>query len=474
MISSVDRAGRRFSFLLLTLFLCASCAEENPMPPRVHPGSWMIRESENFHGRRVASYGVPFCQSCHEEDLRGGTKATSCYACHALAGTCSGCHGRIMWDFAPPPDVSGNQETDAIGVGAHLFHVNPSLLADGYDCTECHTKPSEIASPGHVDDGLPAEIEFGSLAGAGGAVPEWDRSGPSCSGVYCHGATLEGGPVRSPGWTNFPPEDELCGECHPVESMSQGSHSPHIAVGFDCSSCHDGYTTETVVTASHVNGSLEVALAAGVGGSYDGRNCSGVRCHGAGNTTPAWGEPGNFTTCTECHGGAEAPDDTLSASDDVLASPPTDLSGESFTSSRGVGAHRNHVVESEFRVHMECSECHVRPDAVDSDGHVDGDLVAEVVFGELARTDEAEPVWNTDGLVCSGTYCHGATHAGGAMTTPQWNVVDGSQAFCGSCHGIPPHDDFGPCNICHGNVVSADTLITDFGKTLHINGEINF
>jgi hypothetical protein len=48
------------------------------------------------------------------------------------------------------------------------------------------------------------------------------------------------------------------------------------------------------------------------------------------------------------------------------------------------------------------------------------------------------------------------------------------QAFCGSCHRIPPHEDRGPCYFCHGNVVSADTTITDFGKTLHVNGTIDF
>jgi predicted CxxxxCH...CXXCH cytochrome family protein len=382
-----------------------------------------------------------------------------------------------MWDWAPPPDLSGNTGTDAIGVGAHLFHVNPSLLADGYDCSQCHVKPAEIASPGHMDDGLPAEVTFGPLAATDGASPAWDRSTPSCSGTYCHGATLEGGAQVSPLWAQnqFPPEEDLCGTCHPIQDMTQGSHAPHLAHGFDCSFCHEGYTTDAVVTSLHVNGTRDVIPTAEVGGSFDGESCSGVRCHGAGNTTPVWGAPGNLT-CTDCHGGGSTPSDTLAYSADVTIAPPPDLSGTSDSTSTGVGAHRSHLVEGEFRINFECSDCHLRPTEVGSEGHIGTDLIAEVTFGDLARTQGATPAWDRQDMACSGTYCHGATHVQGPspVNAPLWTVVDGSQAFCGSCHRIPPHDNFGPCNICHGNVVSADTTITDFGKTLHVNGTIDF
>jgi len=458
------------------IFFVTSCSDQKPLSPSVHPQSWMIESSPDYHGRRVTAYGIDFCQECHGQDLRGGTKATSCYRCHGGPADCSGCHGLVMWGFAPPPDLSDNLRTDAIGVGAHLEHVLPSALSDGYDCTECHVKPDDLASPGHQDDGLPAEVTFGSLALNGGANPTWDRSEPSCSGVYCHGSTLEGGASKSPKWNDFPPEEELCGTCHPVDDISEGSHEAHLDdFGFDCSYCHNGYGTESVVTSTHVDGTTDVSLSTLVGGSFDGESCSGVRCHGAGNTTKAWGEEDDLG-CTGCHGGIALPPN-LSAADSARAAPPTDLSGSSSVSSRGVGAHRSHVVEGEMRIHLECTECHVMPGSVDDDGHVDSDLIAEVTFDELAETDGATPEWDPedlDGPSCTGVYCHGATMEGGSLTDPVWTELIPADQKCGSCHSIPPHQDYGSCDICHGNVVSADTTITQSGKSLHINGQVDF
>jgi predicted CxxxxCH...CXXCH cytochrome family protein len=372
-----------------------------------------------------------------------------------------------MWGFAPPPDLSDNLSTDAIGVGAHLEHVLPSALSDGYDCTECHVVPDDLASPGHQDDGLPAEVTFGTIARSGGANPVWDRSDPSCSGVYCHGSTLEEGASKSPEWNDFPPEDELCGTCHPVEDISEGSHEAHLDdFGFGCSYCHDGYGTENVVTSIHVDGTIDVSLSSLAGGSFDGESCSGVRCHGAGNTTPAWGEEGDFDTCTECHGDK-----------DIESAPPTDLSGSNSVSSRGVGVHRSHVVEGELRVHLECTECHVTPGSVDDDGHVDSDLTAEVTFAELAEHDGATPEWDPedqDGPSCNGVYCHGATMVGGSLTDRVWTELIPAEQKCSSCHSIPTHPDYGNCNICHPSVMSADTTISKSGRSLHINGQVDF
>ncbi len=253
MSSSAERILRPLRLLFPALFLFTACADENPTPPRVHPGFWMVRSSEDFHGRRVTGYGVPFCESCHGEDLRGGPRATSCFACHALGGSCSGCHGRLMWDYAPPPDLSGNTDTDAIGVGAHLFHVNPSRFVDPYDCVECHRKPTEIESPGHVDDGLPAEVVFGDLAAADGADPEWNRSGPTCSGVYCHGAThVEPGVTGPIVWTTVDGTQVYCGSCHRIP--------PHEDRG-RCDGCHGNVVSaDTTITESgrtlHVNGEI--------------------------------------------------------------------------------------------------------------------------------------------------------------------------------------------------------------------------
>ncbi|GEM_PF-812752 len=482
-ITTTTCAGVSIALLAGVLIFLTTCSNQNPHEPSVHPMSWLIPASADFHGRRVASYGIDFCQSCHGEDLRGGERATSCYACHALGGTCSGCHGTSLWGYAPPPDLNGNRDSNAIGVGAHLRHVIPSDLTNGYDCTECHVKPTELASPGHQDDGLPAEITFGALASTDGANPTWDRSVPSCSAVYCHGATLAGGTVEDPTWTA--PEEDPCGKCHPIAEMSQGSHAAHLNLGIDCYYCHEGYGTdpERVVTSSHVDGDVDVVLSSTVGGSFDGHSCSGVLCHGTGNITPDWGQD-VVLACNDCHG--EVVSDLP---DSLQGAPPPSLTGDTDTPVRGVGAHTAHVREGYFRAPYDCSECHVKPPEAGSPGHFGFDFTAEIEFGDLARTEDSDPVWDpddSDGPSCLGTYCHGAALAGGTLTEPVWTIVfpddveppdaeRGDQAFCGSCHGIPPHTDFGPCNICHGNVVTADTTIAEgLGKTLHVNGQVDF
>lgn len=476
-----SRTSRCVVLMLGALLSLFSCSDQRPLGPSVHPANWLIPSSPDFHGRRITSDGIEFCKGCHGGDLRGGNRAPSCYVCHGLGTGCAGCHGNLLWAYAPPPDLSGNTESGAIGVGAHLEHVLPSTMSDGYDCIECHIKPTELASPGHQDDGLPAEITFGDLSKTGGADPSWDRSVPSCSGVYCHGATLEAGATQSPEWTDFPPEAELCGICHPLEEMSQGSHEAHIEHGFDCFFCHEGYGSdpERVVTSSHVDGTTDVNLSSTAGGSFDGASCVGVRCHGAGNASPVWGEEADLG-CTGCHGGGPLPAVPV-YSGDVQIAPPTDLSGSSDSTSLGVGAHRSHLVEGEFRTNLECEDCHIKPGSIEDPDHIDSDLIAEISFGDLAKEDEADPVWDRGTMTCSGTYCHGATHEGGSLTVPDWTIVnpidpEESQAFCGSCHGIPPHDDRGACNLCHGNVVAADTTIIDseLAKSLHINGETDF
>ncbi|MDP4196679.1 MAG: hypothetical protein Q8940_16615, partial [Bacteroidota bacterium] len=69
----------------------------------------------------------------------------------------------------------------------------------------------------------------------------------------------------------------------------------------------------------------------------------------------------------------------------------------------------------------------------------------------------------------------------GANFSPKWTQVDGSQAACGTCHGLPPKGHIGyPNNLpvtacgnsgCHSGVVDINGNIID--KNKHINGAIN-
>jgi predicted CxxxxCH...CXXCH cytochrome family protein len=66
--------------------------------------------------------------------------------------------------------------------------------------------------------------------------------------------------------------------------------------------------------------------------------------------------------------------------------------------------------------------------------------------------------------------------SGGAITAPVWNKVDGTQAACGTCHGLPPagsHPAVGSattgCATCHPETVNADgSLNLPGGK--HVDG----
>jgi predicted CxxxxCH...CXXCH cytochrome family protein len=92
-----------------------------------------------------------------------------------------------------------------------------------------------------------------------------------------------------------------------------------------------------------------------------------------------------------------------------------------------------------------------------------------VTFGPLASEDGSNPVWNR-GLpdpTCTGVYCHGATLGGGTLTEPIWTKVDGTQAYCGSCHSNPPpppnHPPASPCADCHA-----------YAPETHIDGEVTY
>ncbi|MFZ5446872.1 MAG: CxxxxCH/CxxCH domain c-type cytochrome [Myxococcota bacterium] len=163
--------------------------------------------------------------------------------------------------------------------------------------------------------------------------------------------------------------------------------------------------------------------------------------------------------CLGCHGSAKN------------LAPPLSVGGKSATSERGVGAHQSHLGSSTWHAELTCNDCHVVPAKVVDPGHIDTALPAELAFSALATTGGAKPAW--DGTTCAGAYCHGATLSGGSQTTPSWTKVDGTQAACGTCHGLPPaapHPQNSACSGCHGAVVDAAKKI--IAPALHVNGKV--
>jgi predicted CxxxxCH...CXXCH cytochrome family protein len=183
-------------------------------------------------------------------------------------------------------------------------------------------------------------------------------------------------------------------------------------------------------------------------------------------------------SCTSCHGSAQT----------QSPAPPRDLTGNTTSTALGVGAHQAHLFgKVVITARIDCSTCHQVPAAVDSPGHLDTLRPAEVIFSGLAIADSAQPAWNR--VSCSATYCHGggtklANDTAAGLQTPAW-TLDGTQVFCGSCHGLPPVNgrhpggiSFPNCSGCHPKTVTPGGAIIVSGPpeartSFHINGVVD-
>ncbi|MCC6523414.1 MAG: CxxxxCH/CxxCH domain-containing protein [Polyangiaceae bacterium] len=335
---------------------------------------------------------------------------------------CSCCHGSAA-NAAPPGALSGASATDAVEVGAHQAHLVDGSYRAAVACGECHVVPWSATDPGHLD-AWPAEVTWGALARASGAAPSWERAEATCAGSYCHGATLAGGTTTSPVWTEVDGSQTGCGSCH-------GAPPPPPHPDRDaCEDCH----AETMDGSS---GTIDIAGARHVNGVVD--------------VTP---------DCSSCHGSAGHP------------APPTSVGGLTDTTAVEVGAHASHLRDGAIRRAVLCQECHRVPTSADEPTHRDA-APAELEWGVLAQAHAVAPSWDRALATCAATYCHGATLTGGTNTAPQWTLVDGSQAACGTCHGAPPpgpHPQNDACETCHPGTMDGTTGTIDVAAGLHIDG----
>ncbi|HET6923003.1 MAG TPA: CxxxxCH/CxxCH domain-containing protein [Anaeromyxobacteraceae bacterium] len=341
------------------------------------------------------------------------------------SGGCGNCHGGAQ-NPAPPFALSGATATTEVAVGAHQIHLRDTLIRSAVPCAECHLVPSAVDSPGHVDSGPPAEVTFGPLARHEGAAtpaaPSWSRSPDArCSGVYCHGATMESPPPQGPTWTfavapdpDRPGRPGICATCH-----GWPPPAPHVQLT-GCSGCHSGTVladgTIDLLGGRHIDGALQVAVSGG---------CAG--CHGY---PPAAPEPGAGAHAV--HFGLSGVADTGSYGDLTLlqdrypaATPTTAPPVYAFG----------------------CGHCH----PLDAARHMDGTVEVEVYdptapAGSLkARSDPAAAYSGGQDGTCSGVYCHSSGQEtpswskprdGAAIASPAWS--SGQSLACNGCHDDPP------------------------------------
>ena len=169
-------------------------------------------------------------------------------------------------------------------------------------------------------------------------------------------------------------------------------------------------------------------------------------------------EPVASDPCTDCHGSPE-----------TGSAPPAALGGFTDPSNLGVGSHEAHVNGTRLQSPVACSECHLWPDSVDAEGHIDTPWPAEVGWGELGKTGALSQPWDREAATCT-VYCHGSTLGGGTMTAPGVDL-DGrerdpvrclprqpaaSAALAGRrLYAVPRPDDAGHAHQRQGRVLDA-------------------
>jgi predicted CxxxxCH...CXXCH cytochrome family protein len=363
----------------------------------------------------------PECYRCHGEvigaDGRFVAPEKHVDGVVQAQASCRACHGSEA-SPAPPRDLAGQTSTAAIGVGAHATHLAGGVASRPVPCGACHLVPAVVGDAGHLG-ALPAEVTFAEAAVAGGRKPSWDRAARRCADTWCHGPAA---PAPSPDWTA--PGTLGCTGCH---GMPPPAPHPQLA---NCTLCHaavvdaDKHISQR---ALHVNGVVDVKPP---------------------------------TACNACHGTGP------------LGAPPPALDGT--MSAAAVGAHQTHLAGTVRSRAVACSECHQVPASVLSPGHLDSALPAELTFSGVAMAFTAKPSF--DGQGCKNSYCHGlgSLPSGGTLPAPLWSAPPGTQAYCGSCHGLPPpapHPASTTCWTCHANL-TPNYQFVDPQK--HVNGQVDF
>lgn len=458
------------------------CGDCHAVPPSGHPND----RCDRCHAATLTAEGALLPDGAH---FNGVLEAEPW-----LEMACGACHGEGD-DPAPPRALSGATDPKDPGVGAHQIHLHPTASAP-VPCEACHVVPAVVNAPGHLDDQTPgAEVIFSGRALRADGVAATYTHG-ICANTACHGAD-------TPSWTG----DAPCGSCHgapPVDHPRQACQRCHTTAGpdatialplqhgdgrsdladfgpEDCDLCHGEGGRAAPVGSHAAHQRFECAACHVVptqvldeghldGAASTGRvvTCAESRCHGVG--APTWGLPETVQGCEACH---SAPPPQHASGDCVNCHPdpsddPRHVNGQldltfdpACDGCHGAppetGAHVAHMNAGAITAALRCQTCHVVPEAVEDEGHLDPDPV-EVV---LARG-------RFEAGGCVETGCHHGR--GGAVPAPQW--LGGPEAgACDGCHGDPPpgHPNW-ECDNCHGAVVDAARRI--IAPELHINGVV--
>jgi predicted CxxxxCH...CXXCH cytochrome family protein len=407
----------------------ATCGSCHAIPlPYTAAGGWHVQRQD--------------CATCHP----GYTSSTVNVADHIFVGagpqglTCTSCHGSAA-NPAPPNDTAG--ATTGVKVGAHQKHLTgTTFTAAPLACAECHPT---VSNPRHATGGVNLSWNLGATKwgsgafplvtpAAGGSLPAGWETTPTCAN-YCHGG-FPNGNAATVNWTST--TAMTCNSCHgagtgATATLPGGSHPQSNP---DCSGCHTGYTTTSVVKATHLNGTLDVI------------SMSCTACHGSTTRTSVAGADAN-----------------------QQAAPPIAASNNT-----AIGAHLAHVnmgaVVPALSGPFSCTNCHFGQVPLAAPH---GDFSASPVkFGNIASAAAALPSYTLATQTCSSTYCHGQFTGGKTGTNITWNAA--GKLTCTSCHGqgttasqpTYPHPQNTTCASCHVGYTS-----TTVGAITHVDGMVS-
>jgi predicted CxxxxCH...CXXCH cytochrome family protein len=230
------------------------------------------------------------CRGCHGINLEGAT-GPSCDGCHSGASpttwrsNCTFCHGGgLDQTGAPPRDLGSSITNTAQSFVGHRKHVAPTMMSTN-DCTTCHTKPTDVMSPGHAFDATAQAAEVNLTLDGRNPGATYNNAG-TCSNLYCHGNGRTNGTAID---GNGP---MTCGSCHGSSANRANLstyHRDHHGA-YACAECHNAVisTGSTTLTnpALHINKVKDIKFLA-TGFTMTGGLCSGT-CHGTGHTNFTW------------------------------------------------------------------------------------------------------------------------------------------------------------------------------------------
>ena len=240
----------------------------------VHKDGDKSPSSDNFHGKYIMAnnFDMSGCRDCHGATYAGGLISISCNNCHKDPGgpeACNTCHGdfNTTGHSAPGRAINGETSTTYPGVGAHASHLYTTTLSSNVVCSDCHTVPDKVSSPGHIENS-PAEVKLSSQP----ANASYDYNTNKCANTYCHGnfsfpksatqydfaytADAMTGNNFTPTWTKVDGTQAECGSCHGLPPAG------HFAVGIEhCGDCHIGVVDDAghiIDQTKHINGKIDV------------------------------------------------------------------------------------------------------------------------------------------------------------------------------------------------------------------------